>query len=804
MKRIFILILTILVEGFTISFAQGTANYQVKGQIKDARTGETMPLVNVALLRPSDSVFMRGATSDMTGNYAIWDVAAGQYLLRATSVGFETCWMPVEVTGNTTLSELSLRPVAATLEAVRVTAKRPIFAMDGEKNLYNVAEDPSVQGGTAADALRSAPGVEVDMAGNITLRGVSSVDIWINGKPSHLDGESLKQYIKTLPADAIDRIEVITNPSARYSSNGGVINIVTNAKIQRNDFFTLALFGNTDPTFVPHASYVHGGKKGSINLYAGPKFTNTHSHTEYSSFMKDDSGNIVDEYTYVSDDNDHGNGYFVGANFDYTFNSKNTIQGWGGIFGGHGLNDKTGSMLRILNQTDSNGYTQTSHTQYKTPGYWGGLTYEHLFNEEGHKLNVSLNGTGYIVKPWKSDEYYSVLDRGFESFTYAINDVNRTNEIGVEANYVLPVTKNGTLEAGLGYSNMFYSEDKTTDTINRSTLMQAPHDLYTICYSHAREKGEAYATYQHRLGRLTAKAGLRAELSNCRAQLEGNALAYQNKLYFDVMPSIHLTYSTEKMDNFKFNYTRRFAHPEASQIAPYRNYNLESFTIGNPALLTSYTHNLEAGYTKFIPQFGYLSIEAYYHGNTNEIGSLSDVVFDANFNRIINYSIPMNIGNSSTLGAQLNATYRPNAYVTLNLEGQVFNNRYKAQYRPGLYTEDEMLSWSASLRGFVKVWKKVDVFCNLSHTSPTIGLLTRNGSNNNMTLGFSADLLDHHLTLFAGVNDPFNWNRIVVDNSNPYFTYSNNVKMKSRNIMFGCNLRFGKMELESKSRVNQK
>lgn len=88
MKRIFILILTILVEGFTISFAQGPANYQVKGQIKDARTGETMPLVNVALLRPSDSVFMRGATSDMTGSYAIRDVAAGQYLLRATSVGF--------------------------------------------------------------------------------------------------------------------------------------------------------------------------------------------------------------------------------------------------------------------------------------------------------------------------------------------------------------------------------------------------------------------------------------------------------------------------------------------------------------------------------------------------------------------------------------------------------------------------------------------------------------------------------------------------------------------------------------------
>ena len=130
------------------------------------------------------------------------------------------------------------------LEEMEVTAERPLYSVDGEKQLYNVSDDPSVQTGTASDALQNAPGVEVDAEGNITLRGSQSVEVWLNDRPSHLSGEALRQYIKTLPAGAIERIEVISNPSARYGGGGPVVNIVTRTKVKRNEFLTFGTSGN--------------------------------------------------------------------------------------------------------------------------------------------------------------------------------------------------------------------------------------------------------------------------------------------------------------------------------------------------------------------------------------------------------------------------------------------------------------------------------------------------------------------------------------------------------------------------------
>ncbi len=184
-------------------------SFSVSGRVADRSTGEPMPFVNVALMRTHDTIFMRGATTDVKGRFEIEDVAPGQYLLQASFVGYETVLEKLEILENLENLDLKLRP-GTTLAEVEVVAEKPLYAMDGEKNLYNTAEDPSIQTGTASDALQNAPGVEVDAEGNITLRGVSSVEIWINDQPSHMNEEALKQYIKTLPANAIERIEVIT------------------------------------------------------------------------------------------------------------------------------------------------------------------------------------------------------------------------------------------------------------------------------------------------------------------------------------------------------------------------------------------------------------------------------------------------------------------------------------------------------------------------------------------------------------------------------------------------------------------
>ena len=215
------------------------AQSTVKGTFVDSLNRDKLFYVSVGLVT-SDTIMQEEgvAFTEADGSFTISGVRSGSYLLRASLVGYETLDIPVTVpAGKTTidLGVMGLKRTSDVLEGISVVASKPVYMVDGEKTLYNVSEDPSVQTGTASDALQNAPGVEVDVEGNITLRGVSSVEIWINDKPSRLNAEGLKTFIQQLPANALERIEVITNPSARYSAKGtgGIINIITTSKIKK-------------------------------------------------------------------------------------------------------------------------------------------------------------------------------------------------------------------------------------------------------------------------------------------------------------------------------------------------------------------------------------------------------------------------------------------------------------------------------------------------------------------------------------------------------------------------------------------
>ena len=264
MKKLFV---TLLLALFGIT---GMVNAQsnVTGKIIDESNNQGVPFVNVGLFRVADSAFVSGAASDDKGAFTLQAVPKGEMLLKISAIGYELFEMPVTVKGDQNLGTLKLTPGTTRLDEVVIAEKRPMFLVEGEKTMYNVAEDPSIQTGTLSDALQNAPGVEVDVEGNITLRGTSSVEIWINDKPSHMSAENLKTYIQQLPANSLDRLEVITNPSARYGSKAdGIINIVTNAKVQRNEFFSFGVNGSTRPSVTPWFSYVWSNEKLTVNAY---------------------------------------------------------------------------------------------------------------------------------------------------------------------------------------------------------------------------------------------------------------------------------------------------------------------------------------------------------------------------------------------------------------------------------------------------------------------------------------------------------------------------------------------------------
>ena len=228
-RRTLGILLTLLACSMSV-FSQST----VTGKLLDENSGKPVQYANVSLLRQSDSVLVAYTAADDKGAFTLQAVPNGNYRMVVFFVGYENYVRPLSVDKNIDLGTIKIKPGTATIGEVVVKGERPLFAVDGEKTYYNTAEDPTVQTGTASDVLQNAPGVSVDVEGNVTLRGASSVEIWINNKPSHMNAENLKTYLQQMPANSIDHVEVITNPSARYGSKAdGIINIVTTTKVMK-------------------------------------------------------------------------------------------------------------------------------------------------------------------------------------------------------------------------------------------------------------------------------------------------------------------------------------------------------------------------------------------------------------------------------------------------------------------------------------------------------------------------------------------------------------------------------------------
>ena len=774
-------------------------NLHVVGTVT-SNDGEPMPFVNVALMRPTDTVFMRGATTDMDGRFDIDDVDTGSYLLQASFVGYMTVVRDIRVEAD--IRDLKIELVrGTTLQEVKVTAERPLYAMDGEKNMYNTKEDASIQTGTASDALQNAPGVEVDAEGNITLRGVSSVEIWINDQPSHMNEEALKQYIKTLPANAIERIEVITNPSARYSTNGGVINIVTNQTVRRNELLCVGVRANTMPSVSPWVSYVYANEKFDMNIYLNANYAVHNMYSDGTSTLLAPSGDTSRFQSYQNETRAKNIGGYSGLNLNWNISDKTHLATWMGVYPYWGDNSTTSNLVyrEYLPTMRDLGY---SYTLENPDGFgWGGYMgawLEHRFDTTGRKLSYSLNG-------------YTWNEHGIGTETFAYADPMRDSLMrrtgkrtaspsgSMELNYTHPLGNQFELEAGveadLGGSTQYLSLD---------TLAAGGYQAVALRTTEGLEYNtglQGYVTLQKRWGGFTAKVGLRAEKEWSRgtwSYLDGMGSTTVDTSFFGLVPSIHLSYQTKNFTSYSISYTLRDTDPGMTQLSPFVHYSDYSYEIGNPNLLSTYTHNLEAAWSKYIMGFGMLSLNAYYRANTNEIGTMTYAGYAPAYfpaTMLVNYTRPENIGSSHTEGLEANVTYRPTGFFNVRLNASVFNYAYNYQD-----FSDSKWSWSARINLWAKLWKRLEVFANAHYSSPRLGLYSLTVANKGVDLGCSADFLDRQLSVYFNVNDIFGMAEWGSNTTAPQYQTTGSQRFDSRFVSLGLTWRIGKMELESKAR----
>jgi len=798
-KTFIVALLTIFTLGGAV-VAQNP-NYVV-GRVTDAESGEAMPFVNVALMRTADTVFMRGATTNEQGYFGITDVDTGSYLLQASFVGYQPHMELIAVRDKMMQKEIKLQR-GALLDEVTVVEKKPIYAMDGEKNMYNTKEDASIQTGTASDALQNAPGVEVDAEGNITLRGVSSVEIWINDQPSHMNEEALKQYIKTLPANAIERIEVITNPSARYSTNGGVINIVTNQTVKRNELLCVGVRANTMPSVSPWISYVYANEKFDMNLYLNGSYSQHNMEADGTATLLDDNGDTSRYQEYDSKTRSANWGGYMGFNMNWKIDSMTNLSAWLGAYPYWSRSGSTSHYIyrEYLPVLTDLGYADSSVSRGFGGGGYGGAWLEHRFDTTGRKLTLRLNGNLWGYTPGVGDTMWRDYDNP------ALTDFQRLSwsayygpSITLGADYVLPMKHNMEMELGaeVGYSHNTHDEGLDSLNANGSTW-----DVMHLRGYNAEYTGwhpQAYVTLQKRWGMFTAKLGLRGESAFRNGTIHHTAmndLSPVDTALFGLVPSIHLSYRTKTFANFSLSYTRRYSDPtDLLNMTTFRFYDDYSFRTGNPALLRTYTHNLEAAASQFVPGFGMVSLNAYFRANTNEQGTMTAADTDPYFGSyLVNYTFPDNIGSSHTEGLDANIMYRPTGFLNVRLNASVFNYGYD-------YLGDvrSHWSWSARLNVWAKLWNKLEVFANAHYRSPQMGLYSMSVANKGVDFGLSSDFFNRQLSVYFNVNDIFGMAEWGSNTTAPQYQTTGSQRFDSRFVSLGLTWRIGKMELESKAR----
>ena len=713
---------------------------------------------------------------------------------------------------------LLLQQRVKTLKAISVRAPRPIYSMEGEVVSYNVAEDETVRGLTALDALQNAPSVEVDIEGNITMRGSTNIEVWINGYPTHMDGNTLKVYLESLPADAIDRIEVIKNPSAKYMVEEGchIINIVTSAKIRNSHFLSFGLGGSNRPSLSPWASYVLKNEKFYANLYLGVNSTPTHKTEHSSSLFRQDGTEGFDTTAATTTATENCNNRYTGTmavSLSYQIDSLNDLSLFGLAVTFPAINktlsttDQWYYFPQMLHYTFSNSQESKS---FRLIGM-ANLNWKHRFDNEGHNLSLTLYGNGgYSHSERTLQRDYTLLEgilpQELADFDKTYLGGMTNNSLTLSADYNRPLTLDDELTLGLSLVPSQASDYSSPSFFGSTTMTYDSLDLLRrFDKTNRTMQTSASASWRHKWKTVTMTLALRVYWNQCRYSLDALFPDDTSFAYFYLKPSLRLTYRTKSMHYFRFAYSLATSMPTAENLSTTRRYDEDTYKVGNPDLKAGHTHSLDISWNRYFASHGSVGIESYARLSTNDIDYCREAAseIDPYLGRLISFSTPYNVGSSYRAGVEGNLTYRPAAWLNIRLYANLYRSGYEVDHPKAGHYSSAMTSYSLRLNCWANIAGRVRLNLSGNYASPTQALFVERQSGYTIDMGLSADFWQKRLSVVLNVTDLFNWNRSQSWNTNPYLLDYSTSHTDSRFISLSVTLRFGKMELQNMAREGE-
>ncbi|MBD5304507.1 MAG: TonB-dependent receptor [Bacteroides sp.] len=685
------------------------AKGNVTGSIVNKSTGEPMDFVTIQVFDSTGKKPLQiVASSDENGNFTLTGVPDGSYIVKIMNVGSINQDRPVKISGgNVDLGTIHLADDSKVLKELVVEGVRSQMRFELDRKVFSVDANVVAAGQSASELLESIPSVEVDQDGEVSLRGNSSVTIWINGKDSGLTADNRAQILEQIPGESIDRIEVITNPSAKYSPEGtaGIINIILKKDRKAGYFGSAELGANT-----------RGGGNASANINFNTGKWDTFASVGFR--MRHGNGGsevrrLFDNGTFSNSDGDsksHGNNLFIrlGATYHITDKDEVYVNGFG-MFGrryGH-----TGTLFtqNIPGLWTSDDQLSRNHSRMNgAHAEWG---YTRRWSDT-HTLEAMVSYNHWGGPQWNG---YSETETypGFTDNTYREQSMDlNTNTWEAKLDYTKQLTDWLKLEAGY---NGNYSHENTPNVTTRpdaNGVLQIDQDLYNR-FIYTNNVSALYATLGGKVKKFSFSAGLRSEAWQVRTKSLGYGenraeVPEYKKNFFAIFPSVFLSYSFPKDNEVQINYTRRIRRPWGGQLNSFRNIaDPTNISFGNPELEPQYSNSFELNYLKTWTNH-LISLSAYIRTADNMINRIAYMDNDVMYSTFANVSKMANSGceivvKNSLFRSKLDLTTTVNLYNN-HISGWTYSLLSEAG-NPVTLSNDKQNSfaWDARIMAGVKL-----------------------------------------------------------------------------------------------------
>ena len=794
-KKIIIAVLTLLVSLTT--FAQRPDSKKVTISGKVIEKGTNLPLEYATIVfENAITKQLSGGITDENGNFK-FEVVSGNYNVRAEFISFKNVTIPQKAfNADSNLGTIQMEADVAQLNEVDIIAEKSTVEIKLDKRVYNVGKDMMVKGGTVSDVLDNVPSVTVDAEGTVALRGNESVKILIDGKPSGLAGINIADALKLLPADAVEKVEVITNPSARYDAEGGggIINIVLR-KGKANGVNGSVMVNAGDPE--TYGTSINLNKKSdSYNLFSnfGYNYRNNpgNSMVDAEYFNPDGSTSrfIEEKRTIVRLSKGYNANFGIDLNLSESLTwtnaltfRENTGENPDNVFFNNFDASNNPTFVRNrLNDQESDEFS----IEYSS-------NFIKKFKKEDHKLTVDI-----AVSQNRENELATITDQilGDPSSLEIEATSNKNNQQRnlIQTDYVLPIGKSGRFEAG--YRGSFQK--------NLTDFVVTPVSDFSNTLEYVENVNALYTQYGSKINKFSYFLGLRFEDSH----IEVNSLSlnnYNTKKYNNLFPSATVNYEFSESSSVSLSYSKRINRPRGRFLNPVSSLssNINIFQ-GNPDIDPSLTDAIDLGYLK---KWNKLTFNTSAYVNiTNDafqfIRKESGLFVDG---VPVILSTPINLAKEYRAGFEFNLNYTPYKWWRLNGNFNAFRNETQGDYSYVDYLgntitqnfDNVALTWFARINSKITLPYKIDWQTNGTYNAPQSNAQGRSLGVASMNLAFSKDILKDKGTIALNVSDVFNSRKRIMETEIPNVVSSySEMQWRERQVMLTFTYRFNKQKNE--------